>query len=66
MSRTTLLKVAFMVNDIQKEYNKFARKIRWEGNYLYITFEDGEKIARYLENDREQARSEYDYELLNQ
>lgn len=66
MSRTTLLQIAFMVDELQKKMHKLVEKIRWEENCLYLTFEDGKKTARYLENIKEEAQAVYDYELLNQ
>ena len=62
MSRTTLLQIMFIIDDLQKE--KLIRNFEYKSNVLHIMYCDETELRIYIPNDKHQAKCERDYRRL--
>lgn len=62
MTRTTLLQIMFIIDDLQKE--KLIRNFEYKSNILHITYCDETEVRIYIPNDKQEAKKEIDYRRL--
>ena len=62
MTRTTLLQIMFIIDDLQKE--KLIRNFEYKSNVLHIMYCDETETRIYIPNDKQEAKKELDYRRL--